>query len=260
MPKKRLLLFFSLIIVSFILMTYQSNKGAFNPLRLISYPINIANNAIHSISLTIKDSFKKIRLRDEENRKLREELNNLLIEQQRYKDAVLENARLRELLSLKEKERRYVAAARIIARGNDRWANTLVIDKGRRDGIEKDMAVITVRGLVGKILSSSDSYSSILLINDINFSAAVRLHESRTEGIISGTGSKTCILKYISHEYKIKENEMILTSGLDSLFPADIPVGSVTRITRKGAGLFQNIEVTPFQDTTKLEEVVIVRR
>lgn len=260
MPKKRLLLFFSLIIVSFILMTYQSNRGAFNPLRFFSYPVNIANNAIHSISLTIKDSFKKIRLRDEENRKLRGELNNLLMEQQKYKDAVLENARLRELLSLKEKEKRYVAAARIIARGNDRWANTLVIDKGRRDGIEKDMAVITVRGLVGKILSSSDSYSSILLINDINFSAAARLHESRTEGIISGTGSKTCILKYVSHGYEIKENEMILTSGLDSLFPADIPVGFVTRITRKGAGLFQSIEVTPFQDTTKLEEVVIVRR
>lgn len=260
MPKKRLLLFFSLIIVSFILMTYQSNRGAFNPLSIISYPINIANNAIHSISSTIKDSFKKIRLRDEENRKLRGELNDLLMEQQRYKDAVLENARLRELLSLKEKERRYVAAARIIARGNDRWANTLVIDKGRRDGIEKDMAVITVKGLVGKILSSSDSYSSILLINDINFSAAARLRESRTEGIISGTGSKTCILKYVSHGYEIKENEMILTSGLDSLFPVDIPVGSVTRITRKGAGLFQSIEVTPFQDTTKLEEVVIVRR
>ena len=72
---------------------------------------------------------------------------------------------------------------------------------------------------------------------------------ARTEGIISGTGSKTCILKYVSHEYEVKANEMALTSGLDSLFPEDIPVGSVTRITKKGAGLFQNIEVTPFQDT-----------
>lgn len=260
MPKKRLLLFFSLIIVSFILMTYQSKRGILNPLRLISYPVNVANNAIHSISSSIKESVKKIRLRDEENRRLRQEIDKLLMEQQAYKDAVVENARLRELLSLKEKEKRYVTAARVIARGNDRWANTLVIDKGRHDGIEKDMAVITVRGLVGKILSSSDSYSSILLINDINFSAAIRLHESRTEGIISGTGSKTCILKYIPHEYEVKENEMVLTSGLDSLFPADIPIGSVTRVMKKGAGLFQNIEVIPFQDTAKLEEVVIVRR
>ncbi len=53
---------------------------------------------------------------------------------------------------------------------------------------------------------------------------------------------------------------MALTSGLDSLFPPGIPVGAVTRIAKKGAGLFQSIEVTPFQDSTKLEEVVIIRR
>ncbi len=260
MPRKRLLLFFSLVIVSFILMTYQSNRKISNPLRLLKYPVNAANNTIHAMCSSIKGSFKKMRLRDEENRRLREENDNLLMERQRYRDAALENARLRDLLSLKEKEKKYITAARVIARGNERWANTLVIDKGSRDGIEKDMAVITPRGLVGKILSSSDSYSSVLLINDINFSAAIRLHESRTEGIISGTGSKTCILKYVSHEYEVKANEMVLTSGLDSLFPEDIPVGSVTKITKKGAGLFQNIEVTPFQDTKTLEEVVIARR
>lgn len=260
MPRKRLLLFFSLVIVSFILMTYQSNRRISNPLQLLKYPVNAANNAVHSICSTITGSFRKMRLRDKENKRLIEENNNLLMDRQKYKDAGLENARLRELLSLKEKEKRYVAAARVIARGNDRWANTLVIDKGSRNGIEKDMTVITPRGLVGKILSSSDSYSSVLLINDINFSAAIRLHESRTEGIISGTGSRTCILKYVSHEYEVRANEMALTSGLDSLFPVDIPVGSVTKVTKKGAGLFQNIEVTPFQDTKTLEEVVIVRQ
>ncbi|TAL26693.1 MAG: rod shape-determining protein MreC [Nitrospirae bacterium] len=260
MPRKRLLLFFSLVIVSFILMTYQSDRGISNPLKLLKYPVNAANNAIHSMCSTLKGSFKKMRLRDEENKRLREENNNLLMDRQKYKDAWLENARLMELLSLKEKEKRFVAAARVIARGNDRWANTLVIDKGSRNGIEKDMTVITPRGLVGKILSSSDFYSTVLLINDINFSAAIRLHESRTEGIISGTGSRVCILKYVSHEYEVRANETALTSGLDSLFPVDIPVGAVTKITPKGAGLFQNIEVVPFQDTRTLEEVVIVRR
>jgi len=258
MPKKRLLLFFSLIIVSFILMTYQSNRGLPNPLHLINYPVNIANDAINSIYSTIKGAFKKIQLRDEENRRLKLELDNLLMERHKYNEAILENARLRELLALKEKEKKYVTAARVISRGSDQWTNTLVINKGRHDGIEKDMAVITSRGLVGKVLSVLNSYSHVLLLNDVNFSAAIRLQESRTEGIISGTGSKTCMLKYVSHEYEVKENEMALTSGLDSLFPSGIPVGAVTGISKKGAGLFQNIVVTPFQDSTKLEEVVIV--
>ncbi len=260
MPKKRLLLFFSLIIVSFILMTYQINRKIPNPLHLINYPVNIANDAINSIWLKIKGSFRKIQLRDEENKKLKLELDNLLMERHKYKEAILENARLEELLALKEKEKKYVTAARVISRGNDQWTNTLVINKGRHDRVEKDMTVITGKGLVGKVFSASNSYAYVLLLTDVNFSAAIRLQESRTEGIISGTGSKTCMLKYVSHEYEVKENEMALTSGLDSLFPPGIPVGAVTRIAKKGAGIFQNIEVTPFQDSAKLEEVVIIRR
>ncbi len=260
MPKKRLWLFLSFVVLSFVLMTYQSKSGVLAPLRFLTHPINALNNTIHSIISSIKEPFRNIALRDEENRRLREELNKLLLEQQRYRDAVIENIRLRELLSLKEKEQRYVTAARVIAKGNDRWSNTLVIDKGRRDGLGKDMAVITVRGLVGKVSSLSDSYSSVLLINDINFSAAVRLEESRKEGIISGTGSRNCILKYIPHEDDVKQGEAVVTSGLDSLFPPDIPVGFVSKITKKGTSLLQDIEVIPFQDTTRLEEVVIVRR
>ena len=68
------------------------------------------------------------------------------------------------------------------------------------------------------------------------------------------------MLKYVSHEYEVKETEMALTSGLDSLFPPGIPVGAVTGTAKKGMGLFRNIEVTPFQDSTTLEEVVIIGR
>lgn len=260
MPKRRLLLFFSLILLSFVLMTYQANTGIFKPFLWLKYPLNWTNKTINSVSSSFKGTLEKIRLRDEDNKKLREELNTLLLERQQYRETVLENERLRQLLSLKEKEKKYVTAARVIARGNDRWANTLVIDKGSRDGVEKDMVVITPKGLAGKILSASDSYSQILLVTDINFSAAIRLQESRTEGIISGTGSKICILKYISHEYEIKDNEMILTSGLDSLFPADIPVGYVSKVEQKTSGIFQYVEVVPFQDNINLEEVIVVKR
>ena len=73
------------------------------------------------------------------------------MERHKYKEAMFENARLGELLALKEKEKKYVTAARVISRGNDQWTNTLVINKGRHDGVEKDMTVITGKGLVGKV-------------------------------------------------------------------------------------------------------------
>jgi rod shape-determining protein MreC len=122
------------------------------------------------------------------------------------------------------------------------------------------MAAITPKGLAGKITGVSDSYAYLLLLSDINFSASVRLQGSRAEGVLSGTGSRKCVLKYVPFEDTVKAGDVVITSGLDMLFPPGIPVGYVTKVDSKtGGGYFQYIEVQPFQDTTKIEEVVIVK-
>lgn len=259
MPKKRLLLFL-LIITSLSLMTYQSNREPLLPLKFLNNALNWFHDIKHSVKDSITSPFKRIFLKEEENIRLKEELNNLLKEQQKYREALLENKRLRELLSLKEKEHRYVTAARVIARGTDQWSNTFVLDKGLLDGVTKDMIAITHRGLVGKISSVSDSYSTLLLLTDINFSSAARLQESRIEGVLSGTGFRKCLLKYIPHEEKVEKGNTVITSGLDSLFPQGIPIGYVSKVNKKGTGLFQDIEVLPFEDTAKIEELVIIKK
>lgn len=258
MPRKRLLLFL-FIITSLSLMTYQSNREHLLPFKFLSATLS----RFHGIATSLKDSitspFKKMLLREEENIRLKAELNKLLKEQQKYREVLLENKRLIELLSLKEKEQRYVTAARVIGGGADPWSNILIIDKGLLDGIEKDMVAITHNGLVGKIADVSGSYSSILLLTDINFSSAVRLQESRYEGVISGTGFRKCQLKYIPHEEEVRVGEIVITSGLDSLFPQGISVGYVSKVDKRGAGLFQYIEVIPFQSDKKVEEVAIIK-
>jgi rod shape-determining protein MreC len=134
-----------------------------------------------------------------------------------------------------------------------------VIDKGRTGGISKDMAVITPRGLIGKVTMVTDNYAYVLLVNDINFSAAVRIQETRKEAILSGA-EKKCVLKYVSHEETVREGNIIVTSGLDDLFPQDLVVGYISKVSGKDTGIFKVIEVAPFQDLTKLDEVVVVRR
>jgi rod shape-determining protein MreC len=184
----------------------------------------------------------------------------MLKEQQRYRETLLENKRLRDLLSLKENEYRYVSTARVIARGASPWSNTCVINKGLSDGITKDMTVITHKGLVGKISEVSDSHSLLLLLTDINFSTAARLQESRTEGVISGTGFRKCQLKYIPYEEKVEKGNIVITSGLDLLFPQGIPLGYVSKVNKAGTGIFQDVEVVPFEDNTKIEEIVIIKK
>jgi rod shape-determining protein MreC len=260
MSIRRLFPLFLLVVFSITLMTYQSNKGTIAPFRFLSNPLNHMNEMIHSLSASLKEPFRKIAARDEEIRKLRGQVEGLLLEQQRHRDLFLENQRLREILSVKERERRYVATARIISRGPDLWSNSLIIGKGAREGIAKDMAVITPLGLVGKISAVTDHYAYVLLVTDINFSAAVRIQDTRKEAILSGTGTRRCILKYIPEETSIREGEVVVTTGFDDVFPQELIVGYVSKVSKKGSSIFQQVEVIPSQDLTKLDEVIIVRR
>lgn len=259
MPKKRLLLFL-FIIISLSVMTYQSNREHLLPFKFFTNILNSVHNVKNSIKNSVSSPFRRMLLREEENIRLKAELSQLLREQQQYREVLQENKRLRELLSLKESEHRYVSAARIIAKSTDQWSNTLMLDKGTSSGIAKDMIAITDKGLAGKISGVSASYAYLLLLTDINFSAAARLQESRVEGVLSGTGFRKCKLKYVPAEEEVKIGDIVITSGLDALFPQGIPLGYVTKVNKKGIGMFQDIEVLPFVDSAKLEEVVIIKK
>ena len=260
MSIRRLFPLLLLVVVALTLMTYQSNKGIIAPFRFVGDFLHHLSGIVHSFSTTVGEPFRKVMLRDEENRRLKTEMDRLILDQQRYRDIFFENMRLREMLGLREKEKRYVATARIISRGLDRWSNTVVIEKGKRDGVTKDMAVITPSGLVGKVSSAADNYAYVLLLTDINFSVSVRIQETRKEAILSGTGTRRCVLKYVPQEDVTKEGEVVVTSGFDDLFPQEIPVGYISKISKKGASIFQEIEIEPFQDVTRMDEVMVVRR
>jgi rod shape-determining protein MreC len=260
MPKKSTILFFCIVALSFILMTYQSKHSRLVTTPFFSDLLNRLSLASGSLTDAITGPFERMALREAENVKLKERLDRLLAKQGNYQEVVRENKRLRGLLALRERRDNFVAAAEAIGRGSGRWSRTLVIDKGLGDGVDKDMTVITPLGLAGKIAIASTGYSTVLLITDITFSAAVRLQESRREAILSGTGSKRCALKYMPRDAEVEIGDVVVTSGLDSLFPPGIPVGYVSGLdgSRAGGG-FRNVEVVPFQDDEKIEEVVIVR-
>ncbi|MBI5212641.1 MAG: rod shape-determining protein MreC, partial [Nitrospirae bacterium] len=194
----------------------------------------------------------------EENKLLKKELTGALLEKQRYAEILHENKRLKELLSLKEHSPKYVASARVIARGYDKLLHTMILDKGKNSGIKKDMAVITAKGLAGKIYSVKDEFSEVLLLSDPNFSVAVRLQNSRREGIVAGTGYRHSLLKYIPPEEVVEKGESAVTSGLDGIFPPGLPVGLVSHVRTEGIEFFQDIRVLPFQDDATMEEAVIL--
>ncbi len=120
------------------------------------------------------------------------------------------------------------------------------------------MPAITLNGLAGKVISTSPHFSEILLLTDTNFSVAVRVERTRSEGIVSGTGTNMCILKYIPVEEDIMVGDRLITSGTDGIFPEGIKVGVVKKIEKK-KGFFQNIDVVPYQSDLTIEEVAIIK-
>jgi rod shape-determining protein MreC len=172
----------------------------------------------------------------------------------------VENERLEGILNLKEQHSEFIAAARVVSRGSDRWSSVFVIDKGSDQMVEKDMVVITPHGLLGKVMETAPEYSKVLLIDDAHFSVAVRLQKQRTEAVLSGNGRGRCLLKYVVKDISPEVNETVVTSGLDDLFPPGIVVGYIADIATREESLFHEIEVVPFVDTSKVEEVIIIKR
>lgn len=258
MGKKRLLIPFILFLASLFLIIYQYKNISFTRQTTLKdiffYPVDSLNSLSKSIKSNVLDLINTYK----ENKRLKEQMNKILIERHMYNEIIHENKRLKEILSLKEQEPKYHTTARIISKGYDRFLQTMIIDKGRKDGILKDMTVITPKGLVGKIYSVRENFSVVLLLRDPNFSVAVRLQDTRIEGIISGTGGKYCILKYIPPEEDIKVGEIVVTSGLDGIFPKGIPVGFIKSIKKEGIEFFLDITVSPFQEDKRLEEVIIL--
>jgi len=255
--RKRLLIVVVLVLAAIVLMPiYRQHDDMPGVLKHLSYPYDALNRLMFSISADVSEVMNAT----DENKRLKAELRNSVAEQQRYGEILSENRRLHELLDLRNQIRGNGIAVRVIARGYDKFINTLVIDKGKNEGIIKDMSAITPKGLAGKVSTVRNHYADIMLLTDLNFSVAVRLQEGRQEGVLVGTGRRYCILKYVPTEEKIKEGEIVVTSGLDGIFPQGVPVGRVVKVRTEGVEFFQYIEVVPFQASSKIEEVVVIGR
>lgn len=254
--KKRLLILLVLVSASLTLMSYQHNRRTFSFFSVVAYPYY----ALSEFTARIESGVSRLQSTFEDNKLLRKEVSQFLVERQQYREALSENVRLKALLALKEREPRSVVAARVIGRGSDKLLNIAVLDKGTNSGIEKGMAVVTPLGLIGKVYSVYDAYSEVLLLKDSNFSVAVRLQNSRREGVVSGTGSDYCLLKYVPPEESVEVGEVVITSGFDGIFPEGVPVGVVSKVKKEGIEFFQYIEVRPYQSSEKIEEVMVMKR
>jgi rod shape-determining protein MreC len=147
-------------------------------------------------------------------------------------------------------------AARVIGTSADTASQTIYLDRGERDGIRRNMGVITPDGVVGKVIESYRDTAQVLLLTDRESGVGAMLSDSRIQSPVGGTGEPLLSMKYIPTDDTVNVGEHVVTSGMDRIFPRDLPVGVVAEI--KSARPFQQVRVRPAANLQRLEEVIVL--
>lgn len=195
----------------------------------------------------------------EENRLLRERIDllNRRIEESKY--LYVENQRLKDILSFKNAIPYEAIPAEVIGRDPTNWSNSLIIDKGATHGIRQSKAVISMRGLVGRVLEVGRYSSRILLITDPNSKVGAVIQRNRQGGILIGRPDGRCKMIYIALDSDVAKGDKVITAGFGSVFPKGILIGEVVDSGKEPGRLYKYAIVHPAQDMTKLEEVLCIK-
>lgn len=200
----------------------------------------------------------------QENEALKNQVAELLQYKQNLVEYQKENQELRSLLGFRNRSFQYdLEAAEVIARDPGNWFNVITIDKGESHGIEKDMAVITDKGLVGYILSTTSNTSKVMLITDERSSVSAMIQRTRDNGVVKGTidPAPNGYLKmvFLPHDANLVKGDIVISSGLGGLIPKGIVIGEVEEANKESHELMQYAIIKPSVDFLKLERVFVIK-
>lgn len=199
----------------------------------------------------------------DQNKMLQSEVEQLRAMQAQVNEVMAENQRLRTLLGYKQAAVQFdLMAANVIARDPGNWTDTILINRGANDGLQKDMAVVTAEGLVGSVVAVFHTTAKVQLILDPRSSvgAIVQRAESRVAGIVEGGSNDTLSARMVNipRDADIAEGDQIVTSGFGGVYPKGIVIGSVASIANDEGGLLKYAILKPAVNFQKLEEVAVI--
>jgi rod shape-determining protein MreC len=192
-----------------------------------------------------------------ENEALKRALAEARVELQVQRARAGRTQALEALLELRDRTALPTVAAEVIAGGAAPGFRTLTIDKGTEDGVQPDMGVIAPSGIVGRVVVASPRAAKVQLLVDRNAAAGALVERSRAQGVVVGGADEQLRLEYVSEVADIEAGDLLVTSGIDGIYPKGFVIGTVEVIERSGAA-YKDIVVTPAVDFSSLEEVLVV--
>jgi rod shape-determining protein MreC len=201
-----------------------------------------------------------------ENKELKSRVENLVNLEAQVQELTKDNEELRDILGEKRTLRDFKPLpATVIGRNPDRWHEMIIIDKGKLNGIEKNMAVVTATGLIGKVKNVTQFSSTVQLLSAMdpkNRISAVVQGKKDVYGFVQGFDDKQKLLliKAIPSGSKIEKGQTVITSGLGGVFPKGLMIGKVVDVKPDQYGLNQTALVKPGADFYDIENVIVINR
>ncbi len=171
-----------------------------------------------------------------------------------------ENERLRQLLSVRDQHGLQGVVARIVGYNPSNWVESVTINRGSEDGVQRGMPVVERQGVVGHVVSLGRRSAEVLLITDHASGVDALVQSTRARGVIEGSGGGMCKLEYVVKEEELKVGDRVITSGMDGIYPKGLLVGIISNLDRDKRRIFQRIELRPAVAFSKLEEVLVVTK
>lgn len=262
MKIRKFVLLGSLVAACLLLLTLQMRgygSAARDVFAVVTAPIQTglakASRATFGLWATYLD-WKNVRA---ENRRLREEVQELRVQGLRVTETSDENRRLRRLLALQEHLPLTTLSGEVIAREWGGWIRSLTVNRGRGDNVPRLTAVISPSGLIGRVVDVRPGVSIVQVLTDPTSTVGAHVLRTRTPGIVEGDPRGTLRFKFMARDgASIQTGDVLVTAGQGGLFPRGIPIGTVRTIDNRGAALFHYAEITPAVDFARVDEVLLV--
>jgi rod shape-determining protein MreC len=192
-----------------------------------------------------------------QNQLLGTQLNQAFEVNNQWRETELANARLRNLLGFEQTIAEMAVAAEVIGKDPSAWFKTVIIDKGRADGLTTSLPVVMPQGIAGQVIEVSNHYSKVMLVIDRNSAVDALVQRTRARGVIKGDSTDRCRLEFVLRKSDVRVGDTVVSSGLDGVYPKGLRIGFVSEVIEHDADIFHEVIVTPFVDFEKLEEVLV---
>ena len=237
---------------------YHTLDGLRSGFSLVLQPARAIMRTPFDIAAELGGFFVRHRLLQKERDALLTERARLLVDVNAAQELVRENAELRTLLQLQSRPGQRVVHAALLYRGHDWFAQRITLDQGGDAGLRRGLPVVDASGLVGQVSRVYPGSSEVMLVSSPGQLTPVLVERTGQRGLAAGNGPSRLDLRYMPAQTDIRPGDRLLTSGIDRLYPAGIPVARVSRVSRSQSSPYLRVECLPLAGLDRSRAVLVL--